>query len=301
VTVAPTAAPGGQVYDRGYRPYEGKRGGRGAVVRALWIASMRRALGLRRAWRQKLLPWGLLVVVSIPAIVAVGIAYVTRNTPGRDFRFISYQEYVGVSTALLLFVAITAPDIMCPDRRQRVLPLILSRPLTGLDYAFAKVASIFTIVFAFGFLPQVLLFVGRMLVSDSALTYFNGHLDVLWKVPLSVAVLALFYAVLGTACASVTNRRVVAAVTFLGILLVSSVLSHAVTEGPNGASHSLLGLLDLPVLPLYLRDLIFEGHVGRDMLITGEAGAGPLAIISYLAVIAAGAGVLFYRYRWIER
>src|SRR5581483_1710444 len=119
MTVAATA-PKGQVYDRGYRPYEGKRGGRGAVVRALWIASVRRALGLRRSWRQKLLPWGLLVVVSIPAIVAVGIAYVTRNTPGRDFHFISYQEYVGVSSALLLFVAVTAPDIMCPDRRQRV-------------------------------------------------------------------------------------------------------------------------------------------------------------------------------------
>jgi ABC-2 type transport system permease protein len=300
VTVAPTAAPGGQVYDRGYRPYEGQRGGRIAVVRALWIASMRRALGLRRSWRQKLLPWGLLVVVSIPAIVAVGIAYVTRNTPGREFRFISYQEYVGVSTALLLFVAITAPDIMCPDRRQRVLPLILSRPLTGLDYVFAKVSAIFTIVFAFGFLPQVLLFVGRMLVSDSALDYFKGHLDILWKVPLSVAVLALYYALLGTAAAAITTRRVVAAVTFLGTLLVSSVVTHAVVETQPGR-HSLIGLLNLLVLPLHLRDVIFEGHVSRASALAGEPGAALLALVVYAAVVAACAGVLAYRYRWIER
>ena len=39
----------------------------------------------------------------------------------------------------------------------------------------------------FSFLPQVVLFVGNMLVSDSALDYFTGHLDILWKVPLAVA------------------------------------------------------------------------------------------------------------------
>ncbi|HZQ84258.1 MAG TPA: hypothetical protein VFA83_05450 [Acidimicrobiales bacterium] len=299
MTVAATA-PKGQVYDRGYRPYEGKRGGRGAVVRALWIASVRRALGLRRSWRQKLLPWGLLVVVSIPAIVAVGIAYVTRNTPGRDFHFISYQEYVGVSSALLLFVAVTAPDIMCPDRRQRVLPLILSRPLTGLDYAFAKVSAIFTIVFAFGFLPQVVLFVGRMLVSDSALDYFKGHLDILWKVPLTVAVLALYYALLGTAAAAMTTRRVVAAVTFLGTMLVSSVVAHAVVED-QAARHSLLTLVNLLALPLQLRDVIFEGHISIDSPLSGEPAAALLALVVYLAVIATCAAVLAYRYRWIER
>jgi ABC-2 type transport system permease protein len=261
---------------------------------------MRRALGLRRPWRQKLLPWGLLAVVSVPAIVAVGIAYVTRNSPAANFHFISYQEYVGVSTALLLFVGVTAPDIVCPDRRQRVLPLILSRPLTGLDYAFAKVAAIFTIVFAFGFLPQVVLFVGRMLVSDSALSYFTGHLDILWKVPASVAVLALFFSALGTAAAAITTRRVVAAVTFLGAMLVASVVGHALSETRPGG-RSLLGLVNLLELPIHLRDLIFEGHLGLGSVLSGQPGAGALAVIAYLAVVAACAGVLAYRYRWIER
>ena len=39
----------GAVYDRGYRPYEGKRGQRGAATFALYKATMRRALGLRRS------------------------------------------------------------------------------------------------------------------------------------------------------------------------------------------------------------------------------------------------------------
>ena len=41
----------GAVYDRGYRPYDGPRGGRWAPVLALYKASVRRALGLRRGAR----------------------------------------------------------------------------------------------------------------------------------------------------------------------------------------------------------------------------------------------------------
>ena len=112
---------------------------------------------------------------------------------------ITYRDYVGVSSALLLFVALVAPDVMCPDRRQHVLPLMFARPLMGTDYVMAKVGAIGSILFAFSFLPQVVLFVGNMLVSDSALDYLTGHLDVLWKVPVAVVLLAVYYAVIGVA------------------------------------------------------------------------------------------------------
>ena len=125
-----------------------------------------------------------------------GVGYVTRDTPASDFEWITYREYVGVSTYLLAFVALTAPDIMCPDRRQRVLPLIFARPLTGADYVIAKVGAMFALVFAFGFLPQVVLFVGQMLVSDDgALRYARDNAEVLWQVPVAVSVLAIYYAV----------------------------------------------------------------------------------------------------------
>ena len=165
----------GAVYDRGYRPYDGPRGRRAAATAALYRASMRRALGLRRSWRQKVAPFVLLGIVTIPAIINVGVGYVTRERAFDRIEIVSYREYVGVSAALLLFVAIVAPDVMCPDRRQRVLPLMFARPLTGFDYAAAKFGAIFTLLFAFSFIPQVVLFVGNMLVSDSALDYFTSQ------------------------------------------------------------------------------------------------------------------------------
>ena len=54
-------------------------------------------------------------------------------------------------------------------------------------------------------------------------------------------------------------------------------------------------------LPLYLRDLVFLGHVDPDSPLTGVANGGLLAIVTYVAVLIVGVGVLLRRYRWVER
>ena len=52
---------------------------------------------LRRSWRQKVAPFVLLGIATIPAIVNVGVGYVTRNELFADrVELITYREYVGV-------------------------------------------------------------------------------------------------------------------------------------------------------------------------------------------------------------
>jgi len=300
----PARVLGGAVYDRGYRPYEGYRGGRTAARWALWRLTVRRALGLRRSWRQKVLPWTLLGLVTIPAMVDVGVRYATRDTPiyEIDFEFLTFRDYVGVSTLLLLFVAVSAPDVVCPDRHDRVLPLIFSRQLTGADYVIAKVGAIFTIVFGFSFLPQMVLFVGQMLVSDDgALNYFTDTADVLWKVPVSAAILALYFTVVSLAVASLTDRRIVGGLAFLGTMLIPSVVSSAFVEAaePDG---TILGITNLWNLPLILRDVVFEGYVDvdRDLGLRGVSGAGLAALALYLVVVIGASTVLWRRYREVR-
>jgi ABC-2 type transport system permease protein len=271
-----------------------------ASVLALYRASLRRAVGLRRSWRQKFLPLGLLAVVSIPAAVNVGIGYATRNSPLEGFSFFTYREYVGVSSALLLFVAVCAPDVICPDRRQRVLPVIFARPLTGTDYVLAKLAAIASLVFAFSFLPQVLLFVGQTLVSkDGSLNYMSDHADVLWKVPLAVAALALYYAALSLAVSSLTARRVVAGASVFGLTIISSVVAGILQSSDAlGGRGPLFNLLSLPLL---VRDLVFLGHIYEQSPLSGVPGAGAIALAGYGAVVAVSVAVLLWRYRWAER
>jgi ABC-2 type transport system permease protein len=244
----------------------------------------------------------LLGIVTIPAVINVGIAYLTRDTPGRQIEFITYRDYVGVSSALLVFVALTAPDIVCPDRRQRVLPLLFARPLTGFDYVLAKVGALATILFAFSFLPQVLLFVGQALVSDSTFDYVKSNAEVTWQVASSCAVLALFYAVIGVAISSLASRRIVAGASFIGLFLVSSIVSGVLVSGAdaqiNGSPGALVNIL---VLPLALRDVIFLGHIADRSALSGVQGGALAALGAYVAVVALGIGVLYRRYRWTER
>jgi ABC-2 type transport system permease protein len=290
----------GAVYDRGYRPYEGRRGGRAEARWALWRLTIRRALGLRRSWRQKVLPWTLLGMVTVPAIVYVGVGYLSRNTPASDFRFITYREYVGVSAALLLFVAVTAPDAVCPDRHDRVLPLIFSRQLTGVDYVLAKVGAIATIVFGFSVIPQLVLFIGQLLVSDQgALDYYLDHDEVLWQAPVAAALLALWYAVISVALASFTDRRIVGGIAVLGLALVTSALA-TVFMAASGDDHSIMALVNLLALPLHLRDLVFLGHLHHDSALSGVEGGAALAVVEYAAVTAAAFALLFWRYREVE-
>ena len=288
----------GAVYDRGYRPYTGPRGGRREATWALWRLSVRRALGLRRSWRQKVFPWTLLAITTIPAVINVGIGYAIRNDPLEipDFEFITYREYVGVSSTLLVFVALTAPDVVCPDRQQRVLPLLFSRPLTGTDYVTAKVGAIAFIVFGFGFLPQVVLFVGQMLVSDGALDYFTDNAEVLWQVPVAVAILAVYYAAIGVALASLTDRRIVGGVAILGVALITSAVAAIIIEAA-GDGGTPLAVVNVLALPLDLRDLVFLGHLSDDSGLSGVSGGGVLAVLAYLLVLGSAIAVLQRRYR----
>ena len=298
--------PGGAVYDRGYRPYEGQRGGRGASRAALVRLSIRRALGLRRSWRQKVLPWSLLAIATIPAVINVGVKYITRNTPAADVDVITFRDYVGVSTTLLLFIAVTAPDMVCPDRRNRVLPLIFSRPLTGNDYVLAKVGALTAILFGFGFLPQVVLFVGQMLVvEEGALDFLKENAEVLWQVPVAIALFSLYWATLALALSATTTRRIVGGVVLLATVFVSGTVSSILVSA-GGAdvenlfeNGSLWGLLNVLEIPLRITDLVFLGHVDPTSLVGGAEGAGLGVILVYLAVVAGSLGYLVHRYRGI--
>jgi ABC-2 type transport system permease protein len=293
---------GGAVYDRGYRPYEGPRGGRSAARWALWRLSVRRILGIRRSWRQKVLPWTLLGIATLPAIVNVGAEYLARQQDEGRFipEFFSFRDYMDVSTVLLLFVAVAAPDVICPDRHDRVLPLIFSRQLTGIDYVLAKVGAVAAVVFGFTFLPQMVLFLGQMFVSrDGSLDYFLDHDELIWQVAVSAALFAVYYALISVALASFTDRRIVGAISFLGVVLISSAVSAVLVE-TSGGEESAADLLSVLTPPRALRDVVFLGHIHWSEPLSGVAGGGIMAFVVFIAIVLVCWGALTWRYREVQ-
>jgi hypothetical protein len=122
-------------------------------------------------------------------------------------------------------------------------------------------------------------------------------------VPVAVLALAVYYAVIGLAVSSLTDRRIVAGSAVIGLFLVTSITA-AVLVGPandgfrNGGPGALVNVL---ALPLYLRDVIFLGHVSVDSPLNGVENGGMFALFTYLGVLIIGTTVLLRRYRWVER
>ena len=54
-------------------------------------------------------------------------------------------------------------------------------------------------------------------------------------------------------------------------------------------------------LPLYLRDLVFLGHIDPESPLNGVPNGGMAAVLAYVAVLGLGVAVLLHRYRWTER
>jgi len=141
-------------------------------------------------------------------------------------------------------------------------------------------------------------------VSDSALDYFTGHLDILWKVPLAGVLLAVYYAGIGVAISSLSDRRIVAGASIIGLFLITSIAS-GIMVGPRQENQfgggSAAALVNFLRLPLELRDLIFLGHIDPQGPLSGVNGGGGLAIVTYVAVVMVAVTILLRRYRWVER
>jgi hypothetical protein len=114
--------------------------------------------------------------------------------------------------------------------------------------------------------------------------------------------LAAYYAVVGVAISSLTDRRIVAGAAIIGLFLVTSIAAGIFVgdfEAEEGESAA--ALLNVLAMPLYLRDLVFLGHVDPESPLAGVSNGGLLAILTYAGILLLGVAVLLRRYRWVER
>ncbi len=64
----------GEIFDRGYTHYDGPRLGRAQAFRSLMGFSIKRAMGIRKSWSAKVLPFLLYIAAIVPLIVMIGIS-----------------------------------------------------------------------------------------------------------------------------------------------------------------------------------------------------------------------------------
>jgi ABC-2 type transport system permease protein len=286
-------APAGTIYDRGYRHYEGPREGRGRRLRAIVVAGVRRALGLKRNWKTKVAPFGLLVIAFGPVFAFIGVRVLVGEAVGE---FLGYGRYLRiVAGILLLFAATAGPELLCPDRRQNVLALIFTRPVTRADYLLAKLAALLLVVGLIAVVPLVVLFLGNTLTADSAATYLREHLDDLGRILLAGVALTVFYSVVALAAASLTDRRALATAGLLGVMLGSSALANILFFTTRFDGRRWFALLSLGGVPLRFVDWLFGDGFDPGSLAQQAGLTGPTYLAEMAVIVAVAGGVLAWR------
>ncbi|MEA3019963.1 MAG: type transport system permease protein [Actinomycetota bacterium] len=278
------------IFEQGYRRYDGPRLGVAASVRSLAIHSALRALGLRRPLWAKLMPLATVLIAYLPAAIFVGVAALIPERITREVNALpKYADYFGtISAAVLLFVAIVGPEVLCTDRKNGMLGMYLASPLTRETYLLAKVLAVLPVLALVTIGPQLLLLIGRTLVSSGPSSALD-FLALLGQAVVAGAVVSALYTALSLAAASLTDRRAVASAGVILLLLVSSAVTSALVNGAG--SDQRIYLLNGFRLPFELVQRIY-GEPG------GLPGIGTSSLVAaVVAWIAASCGIVVWRYR----
>ncbi len=270
----------------GPQRYDGPRLGQGYAVRRVALHSMGRAIGLRRGTGAKIVPALTVLVAILPAVVFTGVSVLLPGVLSVG-DLIRYPDYYGfVLLALVLFSALVAPELLCPDRRSGLLGLYFAAPLDRRSYLLSKVLACLPLLGLITLLPPLVLLIG--LTSAGAGPGSVGDVALLLLRMLAAGtVLSVCFTALALALSSLTDRRAVAAVCTLLFLLLSGAVSGAsVAAGAPGS----VRLLDLPSVAFELVQRLYG--------VSGEVAGQPTwALVgSALTWVVASGALLARRY-----
>jgi len=235
-----------RIADRGYQHYTGRRVGGGHAFWTMARGALDRALGRRRK-----VGFGTVLKYLAVLFANAPIVFTLATQASNGTTNFSYPDYLsGISLLSILFAALVAPDLLCPDRRERVLTLYFAAPITRLQYLLANAAALTALMLAITLLPLLAYFVGAAVLSGSALGYAGDHTGDLWHLLLGGTLAAGYYAALALLAAGFNDRRAYAAAAFLGTLLVSAAASAILSQGMRFGGHERFALLDLLQLPI---------------------------------------------------
>jgi ABC-2 type transport system permease protein len=250
-----------RIEDIGYARYEGERRSRFAAVWSLARFGALGTLGARRSWRAKILPIALIALAFVPTIAVLGIhAILASRFAGRFPDLVPYSSYyLEIGIVVLLFAGITTPDLLCPDRRNRVLSLYLSTAVSRPEYVAGRMLGALLPLLLTTTAPVLVLYGGNVVFADDSFTYLENHWSDIPRILAAGFLLAAYFALIALAISSLTGRRALATGVFVGIMVASQTLAGTIAFG-LGAGDGWL-LLAVPRIAIVcVRSIFADGH-----------------------------------------
>lgn len=283
----------GTIYDLGYQHYAGTRLGRGNAVRTLAGFSFRTAFGLGRGERAKIIPAIITALVFVPVFVQVAVAASTGQRSMINFA----QHFQFVAGFLTLFAAAQAPELVVTDRQHGVLSLYLSRSLRATDYALAKLLAFTGAMLVLVLGPELVLFVGQSLLSDTPWQAFLAEWKVLGPLLGGTTLTALYMAAIGLALAALTSRRGFSSAAVIAFFLVLPAVSGIAGKMAEGDAERYAVLGNPFVVMSGFATWLFDIQAGRRTMVARAALPGELYLYVMAGTCIAAITVLLLRYR----
>jgi ABC-2 type transport system permease protein len=255
-----SAQSNAEIFDLGYHGYEGDRTGRWRRRRAIWRDGVRISLGLGRGTGAKIAPWLLIALALAPMAVLVVLAAFLGSVPSdsEDFSLPTYAEYYEFAIIpLVLFAAVVAPLLLCPDRRDGVLSLYATRPITATDYVASRWTAFFTVAAVVACVPEAVLFVWNLLDARSTGSWLGDNWDIVPRFVASGFVLAVTLTTLALLVSSFTTRRAYAAIGTLAVLFIGGAIGGIARGNFTGGLADVLSLADLTQVAIDTEHWIF--------------------------------------------
>ena len=265
----------GTVFDIGYQSYAGEREGRSRAWKTMLWDSVKNGMGIGRGGWAKFLPWLVLSPTIATGLVfaAIGAFFeqigfdVDETENGLPVDLPGHLELTAViSFMILIFAAFVGPELVCPDRRNRVIHLYFVRPITMFDYLGARWCALFVLLLVASILPHITYWIGLLFgVADSL-----GHAQDNWlNIPRFIGngiVFAIFTTSITIAISSMTDRRMIATLIIIGIIMIASIAPGIISIfNPSDTVAELInlvGLIDLSsnIVPSIFFDTYAEAY-----------------------------------------
>jgi ABC-2 type transport system permease protein len=223
----------GSIFDLGYRGYEGPRLGRRHAIRSLFLHSLRSAYGIGRGGRAKIAPLILGAIAVLPAVAIVGVLTLAARF-GVGERFVDespirYDTYFStISTVVVLFCAAQAPELFGRDQRHGVLSLYFARALRRSDYALARMAGFVAALLVLELFPQLVLFLGRALLSPDILGAIGKDLGSVPPILVQGLLSASLLGGLSMAVSAFSPRRAYATAGIIALFTVPGIVAGVI-------------------------------------------------------------------------
>jgi ABC-2 type transport system permease protein len=281
-----------RILDRGYRPYDGPRLGTRGAMRSLAAHSAQRALGLRRPVSAKLFPVLSAAIAYLPALVFVGMAAFLPDDLIAEGILPTYPQYYGfVTSAIIVFTAFVAPEVLCPDRRNGLLGLYLASPLSRDTYLASKAAAVMGVLSLVTTGPLLLLLLAYTF-EGSGPAGPDDFLLLFVRIVVAGALISAVYTSISLAASAATDRRAFASAGVILLLLVSSIVTVIVAEELEGPAW--IWCFNLLAMPFELAQHVF----GAGPEIEDGTGLSMVTVVgANLAWTAAASAFVWVRYR----